>query len=149
MWAEMTRGMAALKKAWSVASTVEAEHCANLPQKDFLSDFLSEAEKCLETGRHQTAAILAGDALEDALRRMCATHSVTVSARTSAEIMNAELAKRSVYDDQMQQRLHTAASLSDKANCGLWSEFSKDDVQLMLAEVRSFAAQHAAVPLRA
>jgi len=143
MWTEITWGMAALMGAWSVASTVEADECVNLSQKDFLSDFLSEAEKCLETGRHQTAAILAGDALESALRKLCAAHSVMVSPRTSAEIMNAELAERGVYDDQMQQRLHTAASLSDKANCGLWSEFSKEDVQLMLAAVRSFAAEHA------
>ena len=146
MWTEMTQGMAAIMRAWGVASTGDAEECANLPQEDSLSRYLSEAEKCLETGRHQTAAILAGDALEGALRKVCAAHSVTVTARTSAEIMNAELAKRCVYDDEMQQRLHTAASLSDKANCGLWSEFSKDDVQLMLAEVRSFAAEHAAVP---
>ena len=143
MWAEITRGMAAVMGAWSVASTAEADEFVNLPQKDFLSDFLSEAEKCLETGRHQTAAILAGDALEGALRKLCAAHSVIVPARTSAEIMNTELAERGVYDDQMQQRLHTAASISDKASCGLWSEFSKEDVQLMLAEVRCFAAEHA------
>jgi hypothetical protein len=135
--------MAALLGAWSLASMVEADESVNLSQKDFLSGFLSEAEKCLETGRHQTAAILTGDALAGALRKLCAAHSVIVSARTSAEIMNAELGERGVYDDQMQQRLHTAASLSDKANCGMWSEFSKDDVQLMLAEVRSFVAEHA------
>lgn len=148
MWTKITRGMAALMGG-SVAPAVAAEECVNLPQKDLLSDFLSKAERCLETGQHQTAAILAGDALEGALRKVCAAHSVAVSRRTSAEIMNTELAKRSVYDDQMQQRLQTAASLSDKANCGLWSEFSKDDVQIMLAEVRSFAAQHAAVPVMA
>ena len=145
MLAEITRGMAALMGIWSVASPAEAGETVNLPHTDFVVHFLSEAEKYLETGRHQSAAILAGDALEDALRRLCATNCVTVSAKASAEIMNAELASRGVYDDQMKGRLQRAATLSDQASCGLWSDFSKDDVGLMLAEVRAFAAEHATV----
>jgi hypothetical protein len=143
MWTEITCGMAVLMGAWRATSSPEAGENVNLQQKDFVADFLSEAEKHLETGQHQSAAILAGDALQDALRKLCAANSVIVSARTSAEIMNAELASRGVYDDEMQRRLHSAASLSDKASCGLWSDFSKDDVELMLAEVRAFATQHA------
>jgi hypothetical protein len=145
MLAELTRGIAALKGVWSVAPPVEADESVNVPQMDFVVHFLSEAEKQLETGRHQSAAILAGDALEDALRRLCAINCVIVSSKASAEAMNAELASRGVYDDQMQQRLQRAATLSEKANCGLWSDFSKDDVALMLAEVSAFAAEHATV----
>ncbi len=145
MWTEITCGMAALVGAWSAVSPAEADESIDLAQKDFVSDFLLEAEKYLETGRHQSAAILAGDALQDALRRLCATNCVTVSGKASAETMNAELANRGVYDDQMQQRLHRAATLSDQASCGLWSDFSKDDVELMLAEVRAFAAEHATI----
>jgi hypothetical protein len=145
MWTEITCGMAALMGAWSVVSPAEEVESVNLRQKDLVIDFLSEAEKHLETGRHQSAAILAGDALQDALRKLCAANCVTISAKASAEIMNDELASRGVYDDEMQQRLHRAASLSDMANCGLWSDFSKDDVELMLAEVRAFTAEHATV----
>ena len=145
MWTEITRGMAALIGVWSVASPVEASECLNLPQKDFVGDFLTEAEKHLETGRHQSAAILAGDALESALRKLCAAKCVTVSAKASAEVMNTALASQGVYDDQMQERLHRAATLSDQANCGLWSDFSEGDVEIMLAEVRAFTAEHAAV----
>jgi 3-oxoacyl-[acyl-carrier-protein] synthase III len=129
--------------AWKVASPAEAGESMHPQEKDFVIDFLSEAEKHLETGRHQSAAILAGDALEDTLRKLCAANCVVLSAKASAEIMNAELGSRGIYDDEMQQRLHRAATLSDKANCGLWSDFSKDDVELMLAEVRAFAAEHA------
>ena len=145
MWTEITCGMAALVGAWSAVSPAEADESVNLAQKDFAIDFLLEAEKYLQTGSHQSAAILAGDALENALRKLCATNCVTVSAKASAEIMNAELASRGVYDDQMQRRLHRAAMLSDKASRGLWSDFSKDDVELMLAEVRAFAAEHATI----
>ena len=145
MWTEITCGMAVLMGAWRATSPVEAGESMNPQPKDFVSDFLSEAEKHLESGRHQSAAILAGDALQDALRKLCAANCVIVSTKTSAEIMNAELASRGVYDDEMQRRLDNAASLSDKANCGLWSDFSKGDVELMLAQVRAFAAEHAAV----
>src|SRR5579884_595490 len=140
MLAELSRGIAVLKGVWSVDSTVEADEGVNLAQMDFVVHFLSQAEKQLATGRHQSAAILAGDALEDTLRRLCAINCVIVSSKASSETMNAELASRGVYGDDMQQRLHRAASLSEKANCGLWSDFSKDDVALMLAEVRAFAA---------
>lgn len=143
MWTEITCGMAAVIGAWSAVSPVEADESADVAQKHFALDFLSEAEKHLEIGRHQSAAILAGDALQDALRKLCATNCVSISAKASAELMNAELASRGVYDDQMEQRLHAAATLSDKASCGLWSDFSKGDVELMLAEVRAFAAEHA------
>ena len=143
MWTEITCGMATLVGAWSAVSPAEADESIDLSQKDFVSDFLLEAEKYLETGRHQSAAILVGDALQDALRKLCATNCVSISAKASAEIMNAELASRGVYDDQVEQRLHTAATVSDKASCGLWSDFSKDDVERMLAEVRAFAAEHA------
>jgi len=145
MWTEISCGVAALMGAWGVVSPAEADESVNQGQKDFVVDFLLEAEKYLESGRHQSAAILAGDALEDALRRLCATNCVTVSAKASAEMMNAELASRGVYDDQMKGRLQRAATLSDQASCGLWSDFSKDDVGLMLAEVRAFAAEHATV----
>ena len=145
MWTEITWSMAALMGAWSAVSTAETGERTTLPRKDFVIDLLSEAEKHLETGRHESAAILAGDALQDALRKLCAANCVTISAKASAEIMNEELASRGVYDDEMQERLHRAASLSEQASCGLWSDFSKDDVQLMLAEVRAFASEHATV----
>lgn len=145
MWTEITCGMAVLMGAWKATSPAEAGESVNSQEKDFVTDFLSEAEKHLESGRHQSAAILAGDALQDALRKLCAANSVIVSTKTSAEIMNVELASRGIYDDEMQQRLHRAASLSDKANCGLWSDFSKGDVELMLAEVRAFALEHPTV----
>ena len=145
MWTEITCGMAAVIGAWSAVSPAEADESVNLARKDFVVDFLLEAEKYLETGRHQSAAILVGDALQDALRKLCATNCVSISAKASAEIMNAELASRGVYDDQMKGRLQRAATLSDQASCGLWSDFSKDDVGLMLAEVRAFAAEHATV----
>src|SRR5437660_11183059 len=135
MWTEISCGVAALMGAWGVVSPAEADESVNQAQKDFVVDFLLEAEKYLESGRHQSAAILAGDALEDALRRLCATNCVTVSAKASAEIMNPELASRGVYDDQMKGRLQRAPTLSEQASCALWSDCSNDAASILLAVV--------------
>ena len=141
MWTDITRGMAALISVWSLdAATDVAE--TTVPAKDMRVDFLAEAENYLNSGRHQSAAILAGDALESTLRSLCEMNSVSISAKASILAMNSELAKNGVYDDVVEQRVSAAATLSDKANCGLWSDFTKDDVEMMVNEVRAFAAEH-------
>jgi hypothetical protein len=143
MWIDITRGMAALKSVWNVGSTETAGETVISSGEIPSTEFLAEAQIYIQMGRHQSAAILAGDALENTLRQLCVAHSVAVPGRATVDGMNAELARKGVYDPAVEQRLSVAASLSDKANCGLWSELSKDDVEMMLAEVRAFAEEHA------
>lgn len=143
MWIDISRGIAALKSAWSLDTTLAAAETATSIEAISSADFLDEASNYIHAGRHQGAAILAGDALELTLRKLCAANGVYVSAKTTIDVMNAELARKGVYTDEVEQRLCAAASLSEKATCGLWSECSKDDVELMLAEVRAFTLEHA------
>jgi HEPN domain-containing protein len=140
MWSDLTRGVAALKSAWSFDSIVSPADAATVCGVEDAPDFLREAECYMESGRHHSAAILAGDALESTLRKLCVEHSLGVS---SVDSMNAELARKGIYGDNIEQRLRAAADLRDKANCGLWSEVSKDDVEVMVAEVRAFATEFA------
>jgi len=141
MWNDLTRGVAALRSAWSFDSIVPPADTACAVED--APDFLREAETYIELGRHHSAAILAGDALEGTLRKLCAEHSVVVTTSATVDGMNAELARMGIYSDAVEQRLSAAADLRDKANCGLWSEVSKDDVATMIAEVRAFAAEFA------
>jgi hypothetical protein len=140
MWNDITRGVAALRSAWSFDSVVAPADtvCAG----EDASDFLREAENYFENGRHHSAAILAGDALEGTLRKLCAEHSVEVCVRMTVDAMNAELARKGIYCSATEKRLSAAADLREKANCGLWSEVSKADVEDMIAEVRAFAAEY-------
>jgi hypothetical protein len=140
MWNDITRGVAALKSVWSFDSVVSPADAATVCGSEDAPDFLREAETYMESGRHHSAAILAGDALESTLRKLCAEHSLDLS---SVDSMNAELARKGIYDDAIEQRLRAAADLREKANCGLWSEVSKDDVVAMVAEVRAFATEFA------
>jgi hypothetical protein len=141
MWNDLTRGVAALKSAWSFDSIVPPADTACSVED--APDFLREAETYFEIGRHHSAAILAGDALESTLRKLCTDHCVDVCSRSTVDGMNAELARKGIYDDVIEKRLSAAADLHEKANCGLWSEVSKDEVEAMIAEVRAFAAEHA------
>lgn len=142
MWIDISRGMAVLRSAWSVASTDLAVDTTATGDAPVPGDFLADAQSYMTMGRHQSAAILAGDAIADMLRELCLRHSVTVAHKTGIDGMNTALSQKGVYDDAVGQRLIEAASLCDKANCGQWSEFSKGDVELMLGELRAFAMNH-------
>ena len=144
MWIDITRGMAALKSAWSIGSTDAAAETVTTVGADLSGDFLAEAQSYMNMGRHQSAAILAGDALEETLRKLCVDFCVALPAKPTVDGMNAQLAKIGIYDNLMEQRLVELKSLSEKANCGLWSEVSKSDVETMLGEIRAFVSQHVA-----
>jgi HEPN domain-containing protein len=147
MFMDITRGVAALISVWSLGSQAfDAKTATVCHSDDNAPEFLDEAQTYINLGRHHSAAILAGDALESTLRKLCLTHSVEVPSDSTLDNMNAELARMGIYDDRTEQRLSAASDLREKANCGLWSEVSKDDVETMVAEVRTFAAEYAAAP---
>jgi len=144
MWIDLTRGMAALKSAWSFGSTGAAAEIVTPTNWDLSGDSLAEAQNYIHMGRHQSAAILAGDALEATLHKLCREYRVALPAKPTLDGMNAQLAQIGVYDGQVEQRLAELKALWDKANCGLWSEVSKSDVETMLGEIRAFVSQHVA-----
>jgi hypothetical protein len=144
MWIDITRGMAALKSAWSFGSTGAAAETVTPTNWDLSGESLAEAESYINMGRHQSAAILAGDALEATLHKLCREYRVALPAKPTLDGMNAQLAQMGVYDSQVEQRLAELKALWDKANCGLWSEVSKSDVETMLGEIRAFVSQHVA-----
>jgi hypothetical protein len=142
MWSEITRGFAALKSVWSVDPSATAETVTLMSQPN--GDSLAEAESYIHMGRHHSAAILAGDALEATLHHLCREYRVPLAGKPTVDGMNAKLAQIGVYDSEVEQRLAELQSIWEKANCGLWSEVSKSDVETMLGEIRAFVAEHIA-----
>jgi HEPN domain-containing protein len=144
MWMDISRGMAVLKAAWSFDSaetTVETTPVTEIAGTELTGEFLAEAQAYLNMGRHQSAAILAGDALEEALRRLCFDHSMEMS---TVEEMISELARKGVYDSLVEQQLAECTTLHEKAMTGLWSEVSKNDVESMLRDLHAFVVDHVA-----
>jgi hypothetical protein len=144
MWSELTRGFAALKSVWSIDSTEAPADCAPIAISYNTGDSLAEAENYIHMGRHHSAAILAGDALEATLQQLCREYRVALPVKPTVDGMNAQLAHIGVYDSEMEQRLAELQSIWEKANCGLWSEVSKSDVENMLGEIRTFVSEHIA-----
>lgn len=142
MWIDITRGVAALKSAWSFGSTAGVVETGTTTKADLSDDFLAEAQSYMNMGRHQSAAILAGDALEETLRKLCVNFSVALPARPTVDGMNAQLAKIGVYDNQVEQRVAKLKAIWENASAGLWSEVSKSDVERMLGEIRAFVSEH-------
>ena len=131
MWIDITRGVAALKSVWGFGSTAAADETGTMAGI-CRARFLADAQSYIHMGRHQSAAILAGDALEATLQRLCKEYRVALPGKPTVDGMNARLAQMGVYDSQVEQRLSELQSLWEKANCGLWSEVSKADVETML-----------------
>jgi hypothetical protein len=141
MWIDITRGMAALRSAWSFESTASAAEIGTT-NTDLSGDFLAEAQNYMNMGRHQSAAILAGDALEATLQRLCREYRVALPARPTVDDMNVRLAEAGVYDNQVERQVEDLRTLWDNANAGLWSEVTKSGVEVMMNEIRAFIVMH-------
>ena len=146
MWIDITRGMAVLKAAWTNTSAAEITEIEPRIRPDASDDYLEQAETYFNLGRPQSAAILAGDVLEETLRKLCRANRVPLVSRLSANDMNSELVRRGVYGTEVADCLSQLTDIWEKANCGQWSEFSKNDVQNMLGHVRAFVTDHALEP---
>jgi len=144
MWSELSRGFAVLKSFWSVGPVETPADSAPITLAYPTGDSLAEAESYIHMGRHHSAAILAGDALEASLKQLCQEYRVPLPMKPTVDGMNAQLAQIGVYDSQMEQRLAELQEIWEKANCGLWSEVSKSDVENMLGEIRAFVSEHIA-----
>ena len=93
----ITRGVAALKSVWGFSSADAAVETITTPS-DLTGEFLAEAQKYMVMGRHQSAAILAGDALEATLQRLCRDFCIALPARPTIEGMNQKLVQAGVYN---------------------------------------------------
>ena len=72
------------------------------------------------------------------MRKMCQRNGINLSAKTKLDRMNSELAKKAVYNSLVQKKITALADTRNKAAHGQWTEFSEEDVQDMLSEVRRF-----------
>jgi hypothetical protein len=113
-----------------------------LIEAEVFDDFLEQADYLLSAGYFQSAAVIAGSVLEDGLRKLCLRKGVPVAVKPKLDQMNADLAKSGSYNQLVQKKITALADLRNKAAHGNWNEFTKDDVEEMLRQVRSFMENH-------
>jgi hypothetical protein len=142
-------GPNATKHGHGVILAAQADYLADgifkvrhLVEAEIFDDFLEHAEHLLSKDYFHAAAVIAGCVLEDALRKLCAKHGVTLPAEPKLDSMNAELAKKGAYDKLVQKRITAEADLRNKAAHGKWTEFRRDDVESMISWVRRFLVDY-------
>jgi hypothetical protein len=124
------------------------ETTKGLVTAEVFADFLEMAEHLLDEKYKDPAAVVVGSVLEEHLRQLCIAASVPVEDLShgkpvprKADTLNAELAKVGKYSKLDQKQVTAWLDLRNKAAHGKYSEYSDQQVALMLAGVRDFVSR--------
>jgi hypothetical protein len=119
-----------------------------LVHADIFADFLEMADYLLGQGYKDPAAVIVGSVLEEHLRKLCLKNGLDVlksdGSPKKADTMNAELAGANIYSKLDQKSVTMWLDLRNKAAHGNYTEYTKEQVGLMLQGVRDFASRYLA-----
>jgi hypothetical protein len=107
-------------------------------QAEVLDDLIEQAWQFLDEGYYQTAALVAGIALEETLRRHCLQNNVVLRPKAMMGEMNNALTKAKLYGSVMKARITALAEIRNQAAHGQWKEFTAKDVEDMIEWLRIF-----------
>lgn len=129
------------------------EPLINQIEANIAADYLGQAEQLLMDGTtgnhdHVPAAVLIGAILEDALRRLCQrqtppidTHYPNGSPKTLDPLIT-ELQKVNVFNKAKGDQLKSWAKTRNYAAHGEFTEFTRTEVEAMIAGIRNFVADY-------
>jgi hypothetical protein len=109
---------------------------------DVFSDFLEMARYLLEQDYKDPAAVVIGSVLESHLHNLCHKHGLAITYSNgqprNADTLNADLKGAGAYDKGEQKTVTTWLDLRNKAAHGKYNEYTKEQVALLLENVRTF-----------
>lgn len=122
-------------------------------EANITGDYLEQAEQLLKGNKqgqynHIPAAVLAGAVLEDGLRRLCVRQSPPISVKKpggSYKMLNAlidDLKNAGLFNELKAKQLRAWADIRNAAAHGQFDEFTRSDVEQMLAGIESFLADY-------
>lgn len=111
----------------------------SLIQAEVFGSELEQANELLESGYISAAAVIAGTVLETSLRELCDREAL---AHGKMDKMNADLAKKGVYNTIQQKQITALAGLRNSAAHGKSDEFNKNDVSMMIQNIENFLINH-------
>jgi hypothetical protein len=115
-------------------------------QADIFSDFLEMSEYLLNEGYKDAAAVIIGSVLEDSLRKLASSKGIDTinpnGKHLTLEPLNIELGKVGIYDKLIQKQITSWGELRNKAAHGHYSEYQKEQVQMMLLFVQQFCGNY-------
>lgn len=117
---------------------------------EIFSDFLEMSEYLLTENYKDAAAVMIGSVLEEHLRQLCIKNSLPIENMQSSKVtpikadqLNADLTGQGIYSKLDQKNVTAWLDLRNKAAHGKYSEYSKQQVDLMLQGVRDFIIRNA------
>jgi hypothetical protein len=117
---------------------------AELVHAELFTDFQEMAEYLLNGGYKDPAAVIIGSVLEEHLRQLCTKNGidVTVAGKAKkAEQLNNDLAGASVYTKLDQKSVTSWLDLRNKAAHGKYTEYAREQVELLLMSVQNFLSR--------
>ncbi|MFL9845179.1 hypothetical protein [Flavobacterium rhizosphaerae] len=127
-----------IEKGWliTIKSLITAE---------IFTDFIETAEYLLKQNYKDPAAVIIGSVLEEHLRQLCRKNGITVDndktgklLQKTADTINSELSNAGVYNRLDQKSVTAWLDLRNKAAHGLYTEYTKDQVETMLDGILNF-----------
>ena len=106
---------------------------------ELLDSVLDQASELLDAGYKDPACVIAGVALENALKELCNKNNVT---QGKLDKMNADLYKLGLYNSGMQKQITAWADRRNDAAHGNWDAYTKEDVKNMIEGINRFIAEH-------
>ena len=118
-----------------------------LVQAELFADFLEMGDYLLQEGYKDAAAVIVGSVLEDHLRAISTRLGLPLTNETgkplTMEPLNSQLTKADAYSKLVQKQVTTWAHVRNKAAHGQYTEYTKEQVQMMLLFVQSFVGDQA------
>jgi hypothetical protein len=111
----------------------------SLVQAEVFDSELEQASELLSNGYKSASAVIAGTVIETALRELCDRNKVSYG---KLDRMNADLAKKGVYNANTAKRITALAGTRNSAAHGKPEEFTDGDVKSMIDEIGRFLSQH-------
>ena len=119
---------------------------SDIIQSEVFSDYLEMAEYLLNEGYKDAAAVLIGSTLEVHLRELCISNNIDIKTTNNkgkiipkkADEMNSDLAKSNVYSSTYKKQVTAWLGIRNSAAHGKYSEYTKEEISLMLQGIRQF-----------
>ena len=108
-----------------------------LIQAEVFETQLEQSQELLDSNYILASAVIAGIVLETGIREICTRENID---HGKLDRMNADLAKKGIYNKLQQKRITALADIRNSAAHGKKDEFTKDDVANMIREVAQFLA---------
>lgn len=123
------------------------ESFEEVAHSNVFSDYIEMSEYLLGRDYKDAAAVIAGSTLEVHLRLLCTKNEVSTEVHgknKTANVMNEDLARESVYSKLDQKSINSWIGLRNDAAHGNYDNYTKKQVELQISGIRDFIARYPA-----